>query len=280
MQRHDGQSQGQALARDRRSTTTIRRNRPAGWTGAWTIVIAAWFLPGDAAYASRSTCLNGTGQSAISACEQAISSAGPVADLSLALANHLRDASRKPEAQDVLELAMRRSPGNNELKKLHTIVKSEVEEEKFIAERKAQQSQRVSPALIRRNQIRCEKQRGKPALDACNALAGSFPKDAKLAARRGLLMAELGQDQNALKTLRQAKQLGTSNQAALSKLQALENTVVAAAPKPKSAAKPKPVATPTPKAKPAPKPATRVAAAPADNRKLRFDPVAGTFALR
>jgi len=207
-------------------------------------------------FASRSDCLAGTGTTAIAACETQIASTGPATDLSLALAQHLQKANRRSEARRVLQTAAQRTPGNEEVEKLLRVISSEIEEEEFMAKRRAQQEKRRSPAEIRRNQIRCSRQRGQAALDACNALAGSFPKDAQLAARRGLLMAGLGQDADALEALTLAKRLGSKDPKAEQTLKALE------------AARGKPAPAPSP------------AAVATITRRLKFDPVNGVFSER
>lgn len=181
------------------------RNRPSGrWAGPascarFLAVIALWstavFFPVVVvAEDVEFQCLEGSGKTAITACDRALQVAPESLALLLALGEHLEKDQQYGEAVVVFKQAVNLYPQNKRAQHLLQETESLIQEQNWLNRRQASAAKPGHPkgadTQTKLERIRCLRLRSTKGLESCNAALLQFPKDAELHFAKGNTLFE------------------------------------------------------------------------------------------
>ncbi len=171
--------------------------------------------------AHASDCGIGSGATAIQTCEKELARAPNSINVKLQYANVLMRQKKYQQAAGILGEALRMQPGNNVVKQKFRLATSLAEEQKAINQSSIDTPAAGTSSSV--NEILCRTLKGIRAINACNKLLTTNPRNITALTRRGDELLALNKTRDAVASYRLALAVNSANPALKDKLKKAES---------------------------------------------------------
>ncbi len=185
----------------------------------WLVLILSTFLAADTAIAAN--CDEASGAEAISACEKELAREPTNIEIRLRYADVLMGQQQYQKAVNILKDTLAMLPDNETIKHKYRLASSMAEEQQLI-----EQQSNDTPAASTQNSVKeilCKTLKGQRAINACDEVLATNPRNITALTRRGDELMALNQVEDAVVSYRRAVALDSANPTLQNKLTRAES---------------------------------------------------------